>query len=117
MITIYFAGHSSHFDGKYTEAELQAGLEFIGARFPRPPFSRSRILVKREPGPLNCTVDDEKPLSNPKVSDKITSGLLQSDLAYCEEWRLSRLREMEDFMVSRRYSDALLKAAPPPEKG
>jgi hypothetical protein len=115
MITIYFPGHVSHFDGQFTDAEIQEGLQFLTERYPRPPFTRSRIVILREPGKLNSIVEEDAPSAKPatkdeaeakpanaKAAEKRRAGLLAFDLAYCEEWRVKRLTEMVDFMVQRR---------------
>jgi hypothetical protein len=115
MITIYFPGHVSHFDGQFSDAEIQEGLKFLTERYPRPPFSRSRIVILREPGKLNSIVEEDAPSAkapakdeaepkplNAKAAEERRAGLLAFDLAYCEEWRVKRLTEMVDFMSSRR---------------
>jgi len=107
MITIYFPGHSSHFDGKFTDAEIKEGLEFLEAHYPKPPFTRSRIVIMREPGKLQCHSDqDAGQQPNPTPANKRAAGLLQSDLAYCEQWRVKRMQEMTDFMTKRREPGA-----------
>src|SRR5262249_42697159 len=98
MITIYFPGHPSHFNGQFSEAEIEAGLKFLTERSPRPPFTRSRIIVLREPGKLNCVVEEDgqpakpavetKNTENAKAAEKRRAGLLAHDVAYCEEWRV-----------------------------
>ncbi len=105
MITIYYPGHISHFDGKFTDAEIKEGLDFLKEHYPKPPFTRSEIVVRREPGTLECTSDDA-PQPNPNAAGKRAAGLLQSDLAYCEQWRVKRVQEMADFMAKRREPGA-----------
>jgi hypothetical protein len=103
MITIYFPGHGSHFEGKFTDVEIRKGLEFLNTRYPKPPFTRSRIIVLREPGNLHCSADDvQGEQTNPTPANKRAEGLLQSDLAYCEQWRKKRMQEMMDFMAKLR---------------
>jgi hypothetical protein len=106
MITIYFPGHSSHFDGKFTDAEINAGLEHLQARYSRPPFSCAKIVILREPGNLNTVgaVDDSYP--NPKLGEKRRKELLEFDVAYCEEWRVKRVEEMVEFMLASRKAGA-----------
>jgi hypothetical protein len=112
MITIYFPGHVSHFDGKFSDAEIKAGLEHIQARHPRPPFSCAKFVILREPGKLNCVgaVDDSYP--NPKLGEKRRKELLEFDVTYCEEWRVKRFDEMTEFMLGQRNAAAPAGSAP-----
>lgn len=101
MITIYYPGHASHFEGKFSDAEIKEGLSFLNEHYPKPPFTRSQIVVLHKPGKLECTSDDAPPV-NSTAAGKRAAGLLQSDLAYCEQWRVKRVKEMTDFMTKRR---------------
>jgi hypothetical protein len=116
MITIYFPGHGSHFDGKFTDPEIEAGLEHLRTRYSRPPFSCAKIVILREPGKLNCTgeVDDSYP--NPKLGEKRRKELLEFDVAYCEEWRVKRVEEMVEFMLASRQPGAPAEAKPASDK-
>jgi hypothetical protein len=102
MITIFFPGHPSHFDGKFGDAEIKEGLDFLAEHYPKPPFTRSKIVILREPGNLQATSDDVPKEAPSTAAGKRTAGLWQSDLAYCEQWRVKRVKEMVDFMTKRR---------------
>jgi hypothetical protein len=116
MITIYFPGHRSHFDGKFTDAEIKAGLEHLQSRYSRPPFSCAKIVVLHEPGKLDTAgaVDDSYP--NPKLGEKRRKELLEFDVTYCEEWRVKRVEEMVGFMLASRQPGAPAGAKPASDK-
>ncbi|GEM_PF-5829224 len=102
MITIYFPGNTAHFEGKFTDAEIKAGLEYLQERYSRPPFSCAKIVVQGEPGKLNCVGAVDESYPNPKLGEKKRAELLEFDVAYCEEWRVQRMEEMKDFMLKAR---------------
>ena len=59
-------------------------------------------MVLREPGPLTCTVSDDGQYPTPKMRDTRRAEMLEFDRAYCEQWRVDRIKEMTDYLLKRR---------------